>query len=137
MNAKEKGLIDTLKKISEAEDEMAKDAVKHSQHMAALHALTIAKITADAAKVIEEQGKEIYALKTQSTIAAMNPSCIGCRIYILGAAMMQYIIIAEFQGKYLITPCPTKESEILTNLRLIEPSQAVFIDSAQHIAFNA
>ncbi|EON9251058.1 hypothetical protein CPO95_RS26230, partial [Escherichia coli] len=55
MNAKEEGIIDTLKKISEAEDEMAKDAVKRSQHMAALHALTIAKITADAAKIIEEQ----------------------------------------------------------------------------------
>lgn len=80
MNAKEEGIIDTLKKISEAEDEMAKDAVKRSQHMAALHALTIAKITADAAKIIEEQGKEIDTLKTQSTVAAMNPSSIGRRI---------------------------------------------------------
>ncbi|WP_252391472.1 hypothetical protein, partial [Escherichia coli] len=93
---KEEGIINTLKKISEAEDEMAKDAVKRSQHMAALHALTIAKITADAAKIIEEQSKEIDTLKTQSTVAAMNPSSIGRCIYILGSAMMpQYTIIAE------------------------------------------
>ena len=138
MNAKEEGIIDTLKKISEAEDEMAKDAVKRSQHMAALHALTIAKITADAAKIIEEQGKEIDTLKTQSTVAAMNPSSIGRRIYILGSAIMtQYTIIAELHGKYLITPYHTKESELLTNLRLIERSQAVFIDDAQRAVFNA
>ena len=138
MNAKEEGIIDTLKKISEAEDEMAKDAVKRSQHMAALHALTSAKITADAAKIIEEQGKEIDTLKTQSTVAAMNPSSIGRRIYILGSAIMtQYTIIAELHGKYLITPYHTKESEILTNLRLIERSQAVFIDDAQRAVFNA
>lgn len=88
---------------------MAKDAVKRSQHMAALHALTIAKITADAAKIIEEQGKEIDTLKTQSTVAAMNPSSIGRRIYILGSAIMtQYTIIAELHGKYLITPYHTK-----------------------------
>ncbi|GDL70720.1 hypothetical protein BvCmsKSNP073_02407 [Escherichia coli] len=109
MNAKEEGIIDTLKKISEAEDKMAKDAVKRSQHMAALHALTIAKITADAAKIIEEQSKEIDTLKTQSTVAAMNPSSIGRCIYILGSAMMlQYTIIAELHGKYLITPTTQK-----------------------------
>lgn len=138
MNAKEEGIINTLKKISEAEDEMAKDTVKRSQHMAALHALTIAKITADAAKIIEEQSKEIDTLKTQSTVAAMNPSSIGRCIYILGSAMMpQYTIIAELHGKYLITPYHTKESELLTNLRLIERSQAVFIDDAQRAVFNA
>ncbi|EPA3505280.1 hypothetical protein ACQ106_005085, partial [Escherichia coli] len=31
----------------------------------------------------------------------------------------------------------TKESELLTNLRLIERSQAVFIDDAQRAVFNA
>ncbi|EFU7150515.1 hypothetical protein HTZ46_000005 [Escherichia coli] len=138
MNAKEEGIIDTLKKISEAEDEMAKDAVKRSQHMAALHALTIAKITADAAKIIEEQGKEIDTLKTQSTVAAMNPSSIGRRIYILGSAIMtQYTIIAGLQDKYLITPHPIRESALLTNLRLIERSQVAFIDDARHTVFNA
>ncbi len=42
---------------------MAKDAVKRSQHMAALHALTIAKNHADAAKIIEEQAKKSTLLK--------------------------------------------------------------------------
>ncbi|EGZ2809378.1 hypothetical protein DXK96_004776, partial [Escherichia coli] len=82
--------------------------------------------------------KEIDTLKTQSTVAAMNPSSIGRRIYILGSAIMtQYTIIAELHGKYLITPYHTKESELLTNLRLIERSQAVFIDDAQRAVFNA
>lgn len=120
------------------QDKLSRAAQKDNQHMAALYALTIAIATSEAAKVIEEQSKEIDTLKTQSTVAAMNPSSIGRCIYILGSAMMlQYTIIAELHGKYLITPYHTKESELLTNLRLIERSQAVFIDDAQRAVFNA
>lgn len=138
MNAKEKNIINTLKIVSAEQDKLSRAAQKDNQHMAALYALTIAIATSEAAKVIEEQSKEIDTLKTQSTVAAMNPSSIGRCIYILGSAMMlQYTIIAELHGKYLITPYHTKESELLTNLRLIERSQAVFIDDAQRAVFNA
>ncbi|EGF4315158.1 hypothetical protein ICJ31_001480 [Escherichia coli] len=138
MNAKEKNIINTLKIVSAEQDKLSRAAQKDNQHMAALYALTIAIATSEAAKVIEEQSKEIDTLKTQSTVAAMNPSSTGRCIYILGSAMMlQYTIIAELHGKYLITPYHTKESELLTNLRLIERSQAVFIDDAQRAVFNA
>ncbi|MDC7012748.1 hypothetical protein N6O20_26920, partial [Escherichia coli] len=49
----------------------------------------------------------------------------------------RYTIIAGLQDKYLITPHPIRESEILTNLRLIERSQVAFIDDAQCTVFNA
>lgn len=109
MNAKEKNIINTLKIVSAEQDKLSRAAQKDNQHMAALYALTIAIATSEAAKVIEEQSKEIDTLKTQSTVAAMNPSSIGRCIYILGSAMMlQYTIIAELHGKYLITPYHTK-----------------------------
>ncbi len=91
MNAKEKNIINTLKIVSAEQDKLSRAAQKDNQHMAALYALTIAIATPEAAKVIEEQSKEIDTLKTQSTVAAMNPSSIGRCIYILGSAMMLHL----------------------------------------------
>ncbi|GEH79859.1 hypothetical protein EC12E070_00340 [Escherichia coli O145:H28] len=82
MNAKEKNIINTLKIVSAEQDKLSRAAQKDNQHMAALYALTIAIATSEAAKIIEEQSKEIDTLKTQSTVAAMNPSSIGrCILY--------------------------------------------------------
>lgn len=63
MNAKEKNIINTLKIVSAEQDKLSRAAQKDNQHMAALYALTIAIATSEAAKVIEEQSKEIDTLK--------------------------------------------------------------------------
>ncbi|KEN72683.1 hypothetical protein AD40_1035 [Escherichia coli 1-392-07_S4_C3] len=104
--------------------------------MAALYALTIAIATSEAAKIIEEQGKEMAVFRTQP-VTGLDLSNTGRLIYTIGSELQRYTIIAGLQGNYLITPYPTKESELLTNLRLIERSQAVFIDDAQRAVFHA
>lgn len=82
MNAKEK-YYQYIKIVSAEQDKLSVAAQKDNQHMAALYALTIAIATSEAAKVIEEQSKEIDTLKTQSTVAAMNPSSIDAAFIFL------------------------------------------------------
>ncbi|EEQ5115723.1 hypothetical protein FMO63_005450, partial [Escherichia coli] len=102
----------------------------------AIHTMIAAKVTAEAAKIIEEQGVELTLLKTKP-VTGLDLSNTGRLIYTIGSGLQRYTIIAGLQDKYLITPHPIKESEILTNLRLIERSQVAFIDDAQHTVFNA
>ncbi len=136
MNAKEEGIINTLKKLSESHDEMAKKAQKDNQYITALCATTIAMVTAEAAKIIAKQDAELTALRTQP-VTGRNLSDIGRCIHVTGQEPQQYIILAELQGKYLITTYPIRESEILTNLRLAERTQVAFIDGEQRVVFNA
>lgn len=136
MHAKEEGIIRALKEISKTENEVAKKAVANAHMDVATHTLIVARVTAEAAEIIAKQDAELAVLKTQP-VTSMNLSDIGRCIYIIGSKLQQHIILAELQDKYLITPYPIRESEILTNLRLIERTQAAFIDGAQRAVFNA
>ncbi|EEZ0392277.1 hypothetical protein DEN68_001773 [Escherichia coli] len=136
MHAKEEGIIRALKEISKTENEVAKKAVANAHMDVATHTLIVARVTAEAAEIIAKQDAELTVLKTQPT-TRLNLSDIGHLIHIIGSELQQYIIIAELQDKYLITPYPVRESEVLTNLRLIERTQAAFIDGTQRAVFNA
>ncbi|XTZ36730.1 hypothetical protein ACQYRI_11995 [Salmonella enterica] len=136
MNAKEEGIVTALKKISEAVNRTIQEATNAGMIEHAANAMIITKVTAEAAEIIEKQDKEIAELKKQAA-SRNNTSDIGCRIFIAGSAPQEHIIIAELAGKYLISPYPLTESGLLTNVRLINRDQAVFIDGAQHAVFNA
>ncbi|BDW24441.1 TPA: hypothetical protein HJP54_003279 [Escherichia coli] len=136
MNAKEKGIVTALKNISETANRAIQDATNAGMIGPATTAMMITRVTAEAAEIIEKQDAELTVLKTQPT-TRLNLSDIGHLIHIIGSELQQYIIIAELQDKYLITPYPVRESEVLTNLRLIERTQAAFIDGTQRAVFNA
>ena len=136
MNAKEKGIVTALKNISKTANRAIQDATNAGMIGPATTAMMIARVTAEAAEIIEKQDAELTVLKTQPT-TRLNLSDIGHLIHVIGSELQQYIIIAELQDKYLITPYPIRESEILTNLRLIERTHAAFIDGAQRAVFNA
>ncbi|PAX78144.1 hypothetical protein [Citrobacter sp. TSA-1] len=137
MNAKEEGIVSTLKKIPEATGEAAKKAINDGMIEHAFSAMTLTTIAAEAAEIIEKQDAELTVLRTQPAICSLNPSDIGRRIFISESVPQEHIIIAELSSKYLITPTPIRESELLANVRLIDRAQAVFIDYAQHTVFNA
>lgn len=137
MNAKEEGIVTALKKISEATGGAAKRAINDGMIEHAFSAMTITTITAEAAETIEKQAAELDFLRAKSAKDAMGNSDIGRRIFIVNTVPQEHIIIAEFSSKYLITPTPLRESELLANIRLIDRDQAVFIDATQHTAFNA
>ncbi|EIR0887604.1 hypothetical protein LWI78_003145 [Escherichia coli] len=136
MHAKEEGIIRALKEISKMESEVAKKAVANAHMDVATHTMIVAKVTAEAAKIIEEQGVELALLKTKP-VTGLDLSDTGLLIYTIGSEPQRYTIIAGLQNKYLITPHPIRESTLLTNLRLIERSQVAFIDDARHTVFNA
>ncbi|EHY5567165.1 hypothetical protein K4J07_002230 [Escherichia coli] len=136
MHAKEEGIIRALKEISKMESEVAKKAVANAHMDVATHTMIVAKVTAEAAKIIEEQGVELTLLKTKP-VTGLDLSDTGRLIYTIGSEPQRYTIIAGLQNKYLITPHPIRESALLTNLRLIERSQVAFIDDAQCTVFNA
>lgn len=136
MNAKEKGIVTALKNISKTANRTVQDATNAGMIGPATTAMMITRVTAEAAEIIEKQDAELTVLKTQP-VTRLNLSDIGRCIYIIGSKLQQHIILAELQDKYLITPYPIRESEILTNLRLIERTQAAFIDGAQRAVFNA
>ncbi|EAB8580994.1 TPA: hypothetical protein SLT37_004279 [Escherichia coli] len=136
MHAKEEGIIRALKEISKMESEVAKKAVANNHIDVATHTMIVAKVTAEAAKIIEEQGAELTLFKTQP-VTGLDLSNTGRLIYTIGSELQRYTIIAGLQDKYLITPHPIRESALLTNLRLIERSQVAFIDDARHTVFNA
>lgn len=136
MHAKEEGIIRALKEISKMESEVAKKAVANAHMDVATHTMIVAKVTAEAAKIIEEQGVELALLKTKP-VTGLDLSDTGRLIYTIGSEPQRYTIIAGLQNKYLITPHPIRESALLTNLRLIERSQVAFTDDARHTVFNA
>ncbi|EJS6265611.1 hypothetical protein ACNC26_002617 [Escherichia coli] len=136
MHAKEEGIIRALKEISKMESEVAKKAVANAHMDVATHTMIVAKVTAEAAKIIEEQGVELALLKTKP-VTGLDLSDTGRLIYTISSEPQRYTIIAGLQNKYLITPHPIRESTLLTNLRLIERSQVAFIDDARHTVFNA
>lgn len=102
----------------------------------ATHTLIVARVTAEAAEIIAKQDAELAVLRTQP-VTGLDLSNTGRLIYTIGSEPQQYTIIVGLQDKYLITPHPIRESEILTNLCLIERSQVAFIDDAQRTVFNA
>ncbi|HGD9257966.1 TPA: hypothetical protein ACI7IM_002109 [Escherichia coli] len=136
MNAKEKGIVTALKNISKTANKAIQDATNAGMIGPAITAMMIARVTAEAAEIIEKQDAELTVLRTQP-VTGLDLSNTGRLIYTIGSEPQQYTIIAGLQDKYLITPHPIRESEILTNLRLIERSQVAFIDGAQRAVFNA
>lgn len=136
MNAKEKGIVTALKNISKTANRAIQDATNAGMIGPATTAMMIARVTAEAAEIIEKQDAELAVLRTQP-VTGLDLSNTGRPIHTIGSELQRYTIIAGLQDKYLITPHPIRESEILTNLRLIERSQVAFIDDAQHTVFNA
>ncbi len=136
MNAKEKGIVTALKNISKTANRAIQDATNAGMIGTATTAMMIARVTAEAAEIIAKQDAELVVLRTQP-VTGLDLSNTGRLIYTIGSELQRYTIIAGLQDKYLITPHPIRESEILTNLRLIERSQVAFIDDAQHTVFNA
>ncbi|MEI1461226.1 hypothetical protein QJN63_22420 [Escherichia coli] len=136
MNAKEKGIVTALKNISKTANKAIQDATNAGMIGPIITAMMIARVTAEAAEIIEKQDAELTVLRTQP-VTGLDLSNTGRLIYTIGSEPQQYTIIAGLQDKYLITPHPIRESEILTNLRLIERSQVAFIDGAQRAVFNA
>lgn len=136
MNAKEKGIVTALKNISKTANRAIQDATNAGMIGPATTAMMIARVTAEAAEIIEKQDAELTVLRTQP-VTGLDLSNTGRLIYTIDSEPQQYTIIAGLQDKYLITPHPIRESEILTNLRLIERSQVAFIDDAQRTVFNA
>ncbi|EEY4098537.1 hypothetical protein ACNS41_004417 [Escherichia coli] len=136
MNAKEKGIVTALKNISKTANKAIQDATNAGMIGPATTAMMIARVAAEAAEIIEKQDAELTVLRTQP-VTGLDLSNTGRLIYTIGSEPQQYTIIAGLQDKYLITPHPIRESEILTNLRLIERSQVAFIDGAQRAVFNA
>ena len=136
MNAKEKGIVTALKNISKTANKAIQDATNAGMIGPATTAMMIARVTAEAAEIIEKQDAELTVLRTQP-VTGLDLSNTGRLIYTIGSELQRYTIIAGLQDKYLITPHPIRESEILTNLRLIERSQVAFIDDAQCTVFNA
>ncbi|ELO2914162.1 TPA: hypothetical protein ACHKF6_001905 [Escherichia coli] len=136
MNAKEKGIVTALKNISKTANRAIQDATNAGMIGTATTAMMIARVTAEAAEIIEKHDAELTVLRTQP-VTGLDLSNTGRLIYTIGSEPQQYTIIAGLQDKYLITPHPIRESEILTNLRLIERSQVAFIDDAQRTVFNA
>ncbi|MEC9713143.1 hypothetical protein RCT60_08885 [Escherichia coli] len=136
MNAKEKGIVTALKNISKTANRAIQDATNAGMIGPATTAMMIARVTAEAAEIIEKQDAELTVLRTQP-VTGLDLSNTGRLIYTIVSEPQQYTIIAGLQDKYLITPHPIRESEILTNLRLIERSQVAFIDDAQRTVFNA
>ncbi|ENC7540362.1 hypothetical protein ABK178_004934, partial [Salmonella enterica subsp. enterica serovar Brandenburg] len=63
MNAKTEGTLTSLKMLSAMKREIHKRATKVGAHILSVHALMVAGVTENAARVIEEQHKEISALK--------------------------------------------------------------------------
>lgn len=55
MHAKEEGIIRALKEISKMESEVAKKAVANAHMDVATHTMIVAKVTAEAAKIIEDR----------------------------------------------------------------------------------
>lgn len=102
MHAKEEGIIRALKEISKMESEVAKKAVANAHMDVATHTMIVAKVTAEAAKIIEEQGVELALLKTKP-VTGLDLSDTGRLIYTIGSEPQRYTIIAGLQNKYLIT----------------------------------
>ena len=136
MNAKEKGIATALKNISKTANRAIQDATNAGMIGPATTAMMIARVTAEAAEIIEKQDAELTVLRTQP-VTGLDLSNTGRLIYTIGSELQRYTIIAGLQDKYLITPHPIRESALLTNLRLIERSQVAFIDDARHTVFNA
>ncbi len=82
MNAKKEGIIKALKEISKMESEVAKKAVANNHIDVATHTMIVAKVTAEAAKIIEEQGAELTLFKTQP-VTGLDLSNTGRLIYTL------------------------------------------------------
>ncbi|MDC7012808.1 hypothetical protein N6O20_27255, partial [Escherichia coli] len=111
-HAKEEGIIRALKEISKTENEVAKKAVANAHMDVATHTLIVARVTAEAAEIIAKQDAELAVLRTQP-VTGLDLSNTGRLIYTIGSELQRYTIIAGLQDKYLITPHPIRESEIL------------------------
>ncbi|EMV7109861.1 hypothetical protein AADG52_002283, partial [Escherichia coli] len=105
MNAKEKGIVTALKNISKTANRAIQDATNAGMIGPATTAMMIARVTAEAAEIIEKQDAELTVFKTQP-VTGLDLSNTGRLIYTIGSEPQQYTIIAGLQDKYLITPHP-------------------------------
>lgn len=137
MNAKTEDTLTSLKMLSAMEREMHERATKVGAHILSVHALMVAGVIENAAEFIEEQHKEISALKAQLASTNTPSSCIGKRIFIINNPQQEYIILADLQGSYMITTTPANESEPLSDEHIIGRDRVVFIDPAASFTFNA
>ncbi|EEW4357093.1 hypothetical protein D9M08_05255 [Escherichia albertii] len=64
MNAKEEGIIFGLKEIAEVENEAAKAFINAGNIGIGMYAMTAAKLITEAVSIIEQQARDIKALKS-------------------------------------------------------------------------
>ncbi|ECC3380030.1 hypothetical protein ABM58_002477 [Salmonella enterica subsp. enterica] len=137
MNAKDVVTVSKLKKISGMEDALARQALREGHIPLYVRSMAVAGVAASAAEIIERMNNEISALKAQLAGTNTSSSDIGKRVFIVNNPQQEYIILADLQGSYMITPTPANESEPLTDVHIIGCDRIVFIDAANSSAFNA
>ena len=137
MNAKTEDTLTSLKMLSAMEREMHERATKVGAHILSVHALMVAGVIENAAEFIEEQHKEISALKAQLAGAGTTLPVAGQRIVIVGKPSQEFIILSEMANGYLITPSPTDENKPLEDVRIVARDRVVFTDPAASSTFNA
>ncbi|EPC4383156.1 hypothetical protein ACRZS8_004811, partial [Escherichia coli] len=64
MNAKEEGIIFGLKEIAKVENETSKASINAGDIGLGIYAMTAAKLITEAVSIIEQQAREIKALKS-------------------------------------------------------------------------
>ena len=137
MNAKDTVTITKLKKISEMEDALARQALREGLIPFYVRSMAIAEVTASAAGLIESLNNEISTLKAQLTGTNTSSPSIGKRVFIINNPQQEYIILADLQGSYMIAAVPANESEPLSDVHIIRRDRIAFIDIATSSPFNA
>ncbi|HAN6893046.1 TPA: hypothetical protein IF258_003267 [Escherichia coli] len=137
MNAKDTVTVAKLKKISEMEDALARQALREGLIPFYVRSMAIAEVTASAAGLIESLNNEISALKAQLAGAGTALPVAGQRVVIVGNSSQESIILSEIANGYLITPSPTDENKPLEDVRIVARDRVVFTDPAASSPFNA
>ncbi|EAB9751144.1 hypothetical protein EW425_09570 [Salmonella enterica subsp. enterica serovar Stanley] len=102
MNAKTEGTLTSLKMLSAMKREIHKRAAKVGAHILSVHALMVAGVTENAARVIEEQHKEISALKAQLTNLTSTSDNKGRAVRLASMDACLYVIVGENPDLFLL-----------------------------------
>ncbi|EOL9381258.1 hypothetical protein ACNAAL_000226 [Escherichia coli] len=102
MNAKTEGTPTSLKMLSAMEREMHEGATKAGAPVFGIHALMVASIAENAARIIEEQHKEISALKAQLANVTSTSDNKGRAVRLANMDACIYVIVDENPDLFLL-----------------------------------
>lgn len=102
MNAKTEGTLTSLKMLSAMEHEMHERATKKGAPILGIHALMVASVTENAAEIIEEQHKEISALKAQLANVTSTSDNKGRAVRLASMDACIYVIVGENPNLFLL-----------------------------------